>query len=117
LARDRRTSRAACRTQALRWAFGLVSLSQQLLYATYFAALAIQFGFVHYGKLAAVANGVVATVGTAQYPLGELALRCGYDRMHGWLGVAVLPLLAYSVLELVEACRPGQCAQRGYDTF
>jgi hypothetical protein len=88
---------------ALRCAFALASLSQQLIYSTYFAAVAKHFGFANYGKLSGLINVFVALLGSSQYALGALALGRGFALVNGALLVAVLPLLPYSLWALGRA--------------
>lgn len=89
---------------ALELCFALVALSQQLVYSTYFAAVAKLFGFANYGKLSGVINLLVAGLGSAQYALGALALAHGFAAVNLALLVSVLPLLAYSLSRLAASC-------------
>lgn len=95
---------------ALELCFALVALSQQLVYSTYFAAVAKLFGFANYGKLSGLINLLVAAIGAAQYPLGALALARGFEVVNLALLVSVLPLLAYSLSRLVASCCSTPCA-------
>ncbi|KAJ1631389.1 hypothetical protein T492DRAFT_839191 [Pavlovales sp. CCMP2436] len=91
-----------CNSEALlRTSFALVALSQQLLYSTYFAAVARLFGFANYGKLSGLINLLVAALGLLQYALAALAVDLGFAAVNVALLVAVLPLLAYSLARLM----------------
>jgi len=78
--------------------FIFVSFANVIVWATFYSAMAVRFGFKHYGSLAGICSFIVALFGVLQYGLVSISstyLKNKFNYMSSIITAFILPLFYY----------------------